>query len=66
MGNSSSHTHEPLERGFTRGGKFGDVKNSVRIQNLNHLNILIGVSFFSRKFKYCIYVLLILCGKLGF
>ncbi|XP_016977665.1 protein numb isoform X1 [Drosophila rhopaloa] len=26
MGNSSSHTHEPLERGFTRG-KFGDVKN---------------------------------------
>lgn len=29
MGNSSSHTHEPLERGFTRGGKFGDVKNSV-------------------------------------
>lgn len=30
MGNSSSHTHEPLERGFTRGGKFGDVKNSVR------------------------------------
>uniref|UniRef100_T1GQS7 PID domain-containing protein n=1 Tax=Megaselia scalaris TaxID=36166 RepID=T1GQS7_MEGSC len=28
MGNSSSHTHEPLERGFTRGGKFGDVKNS--------------------------------------
>jgi len=28
MGNSSSHTHEPLERGFTRG-KFGDVKNGV-------------------------------------
>uniref|UniRef100_A0A1A9W028 PID domain-containing protein n=1 Tax=Glossina brevipalpis TaxID=37001 RepID=A0A1A9W028_9MUSC len=26
MGNTSSHTHEPLERGFTRG-KFGDVKN---------------------------------------
>ncbi|XP_055379325.1 protein numb [Condylostylus longicornis] len=26
MGNSSSHTHEPLDRGFTRG-KFGDVKN---------------------------------------
>ncbi|XP_017006294.2 protein numb isoform X1 [Drosophila takahashii] len=26
MGNSSSHTHEPLERGFQRG-KFGDVKN---------------------------------------
>lgn len=26
MGNSSSHTHEPLERGFTRG-TFGDVKN---------------------------------------
>ena len=31
MGSSSSHTHEPLERGFTRGGKFGDVQNSVRI-----------------------------------
>lgn len=29
MGNSSSHTHEPLERGFTRGGKFGDVQSSV-------------------------------------
>lgn len=28
MGNTSSHTHEPLERGFTRG-KFGDVKNGV-------------------------------------
>ncbi|XP_016962043.1 protein numb isoform X1 [Drosophila biarmipes] len=28
MGNSSSHTHEPLERGFTRG-KFGDVKNGT-------------------------------------
>ncbi|CAD7085811.1 unnamed protein product [Hermetia illucens] len=27
MGNSSSHTHEPLERGFTRG-TFGDVKNT--------------------------------------
>lgn len=39
MGNSSSHTHEPLERGFTRGGKFGDVKNSVR----NHLNIKLRI-----------------------
>lgn len=27
MGNSSSHTHEPLDKGFTRG-TYGDVKNS--------------------------------------
>ncbi|XP_031617465.1 protein numb isoform X2 [Contarinia nasturtii] len=27
MGNTSSHTHEPLERGFTRD-RFGDIKNS--------------------------------------
>lgn len=29
MGNSSSHTHEPLDKGgFTRG-TYGDVKNTV-------------------------------------
>lgn len=28
MGNTSSHTHEPLERGFTRD-RFGDIKNTV-------------------------------------
>lgn len=28
MGNTSSHTHEPLERGFARD-RFGDIKNSV-------------------------------------
>ncbi|KAJ6646426.1 Protein numb [Pseudolycoriella hygida] len=27
MGNSSSHTHEPLDKGFTRG-TYGDVKNT--------------------------------------
>lgn len=30
MGNSSSHTHEPLDKGFTRG-TYGDVKNTVCI-----------------------------------
>lgn len=28
MGNQPSHTHEPLEHGFTRDA-YGDIKNSV-------------------------------------
>jgi len=36
MGNSSS-THEPLEKGFTRG-TFGDVANAVGIFIINYFN----------------------------
>lgn len=34
MGNTSSHTHEPLERGNFQRGKFGDVTNGVGFRKL--------------------------------
>lgn len=40
MGNTSSHTHEPLERGFARD-RFGDIKNTVCLTI-----IMISSSFF--------------------
>ena len=50
MGNTSSHTHEPLERGFTRG-KFGDVKNGVGFANIQQ--------WFLSLFLYYYYVIIL-------
>lgn len=55
MGNSSSHTHVPLERGYTRDA-YGDIINTVCLLKFFICFDLITTSFYSSFIYLLIYV----------
>lgn len=59
MGNSTSaHTHEPLERGFTRD-RFGDIKNTVCLFIILFINYWFLFKF---SLTICVYQLQLTIG----